>query len=163
MPSCSPALRTAALSTLAVGAAVVLSGCGVVTQILGGADNNVFELNVGDCFIESEMSAVLGGGEVSEVPLVDCAEPHDAEFFFSHEMPDGDYPGDAAVTAEGSQVCEGQAFTDFVGVPYEESLLHSYALTPTEESWNTLDDREVICYVYHPDEMVTETLGGAAY
>ncbi|GAB2489626.1 septum formation family protein [Nocardiopsis aegyptia] len=163
MSSSSPVLRAAALSSLAAGAAVVLSGCGVVTQILGGGDNNVFELNVGDCFIDSEMEAVLGGEGVSEVPLVDCAEPHDSEFFVAEDMPEGEYPGDEAVSAEADELCEGQAFTDFVGVPYEESLLLALPLTPTEQSWDTVDDREIICYVYHPDEMVTGSLAGVAY
>ena len=163
MSSCSPALRIASLSALAAGAAVVLSGCGVITQILGGADNNVFDLNVGDCFIDSEMEAVLGGEEVTEVPLVDCAEPHDSEFFVAHQMPEGEFPGVEAISAEASELCEGQAFTDFVGVPWEDSVLLAFPLTPTEASWNQIDDREIICYVYHPDEMVTGTLEGAAY
>ncbi|WP_304453823.1 septum formation family protein [Nocardiopsis sp. YSL2] len=163
MSSRSPALRIASLSALAAGAAVVLSGCGVVTQILGAADNNVFDLNVGDCFIDSEMEAAFGGEEVTEVPLVDCAEPHDSEFFVSHQMAEGEYPGDEAVTAEATELCEGDAFTEFVGVPWEESALYAYPLTPTEDSWNRIDDREILCYVYDPEEMVTGTLEGAAY
>lgn len=163
MSSCSPALRTAALSTLAAGAAVVLSGCGVVTQILGGAEGNIFDLNVGDCFNIDEMEAVLGGEEVSDVPLIDCAEPHDSEFFVAEQMPEGEFPGDEAINAEATELCQGQAFTDFVGVPWEESALYAFPLTPTEESWNRIDDREIICYVNNPDEMVTGTLEGAAY
>ncbi|RKS10399.1 putative regulator of septum formation [Nocardiopsis sp. Huas11] len=162
MSSCSPALRATALSALAVGATVALSGCGVVTQILGG-DNNVFDLNVGDCFIDSEMEAVLGGEEVTEIPLVDCAEPHDSEFFVSHEMAEGEFPGMQAINDEATELCEGQAFTDFVGVPWEESALYAYPLTPTEDSWNRIDDREILCYVYNPDEMVTGTMQGAGY
>jgi hypothetical protein len=163
MSSSSPVLRSVALSALAAGAAVTLSACGAVTQILAGADNNVFDLNVGDCFIDSEMEAVLVGEEVTEVPLVDCAEPHDSEFFHSHQMEDGDYPGDEAVNAAATEQCEGQAFTDFVGLPWDESALYALPLTPTEESWNQIDDREILCYVHNPDEMVTGTMQGAGY
>ena len=123
----------------------------------------VFDLDVGDCFIESEMDSALGGDEVTGIPLVDCSEPHDSEFFLSHDMPEGEFPGTEAINEEASELCKGDAFTDFVGLPWAESALYAYPLSPTEETWNQLDDREILCYVIDPDQMVTGTLEGAEY
>lgn len=159
MPSVSPALRATGLSVLAAGSVLALSGCGIITSVLGGG--NVMELNVGDCFVEADVQAALSSGEVTEVPLVDCAEEHDAEFFHAYDMAQDEYPGEDAALAEMEETCTGQAFTDFIGVSYDDSVIFTKGLYPTEESWNLADDREIICYVVSDSGMVTGTLQGA--
>ncbi|MEE2035889.1 septum formation family protein [Nocardiopsis sp. CT-R113] len=159
MSSVSPTLRATGLSALAIGSVLALSGCGAITSLLGGG--NVFEIGVGDCFTESEMDAAFAGGEVSDIPLVDCAEEHDSEVYFTEDLPEGDYPGSDSINTSTEEICYGDNFTDFVGVPYPESEIYVATLSPTEDSWNRADDREVVCYVVTDGETVTGTLAGA--
>ncbi|QUX28171.1 septum formation family protein [Nocardiopsis akebiae] len=124
---------------------------------------DVFSLEVGDCFIESEMETALFSEGISEVPLVDCSQEHDSEFFYSHQLTDAEYPGDSAVQTEADEVCKGENFTGFIGVDYLDSEIYAYYLTPTQDSWDHADDREIICYATTANigEMVTGTLAGA--
>ncbi|GHD21227.1 septum formation family protein [Nocardiopsis kunsanensis] len=148
MPSVLNAPRIAS-SVVALGAAAVLTGCGVLTSALGGGElgGNVLSVGVGDCFVVSEMDQSLLEGEVSDVPLVDCSEPHDGEFFHVEVLPDGDFPGDRSVGERATEACEGQAFTDFVGTDYASSEIWAYHLVPTRQSWEQADDREILCYL----------------
>ncbi|WDZ92160.1 septum formation family protein [Nocardiopsis sp. HUAS JQ3] len=124
---------------------------------------DVFSLEVGDCFIESEVETALFSEGVSEVPLVDCSQEHDSEFFYSHQLTDASYPGDSAVQTEADEVCKGENFTDFIGVDYLDSEIYSYYLTPTQQSWDQANDREIICYATTANigETVTGTLEDA--
>lgn len=149
--------RRVAASTLALGAVGALSGCGVLTGLLGG---NVLSVEVGDCFVVSDMEQSLSEGAVTDVPLVDCDEPHDGEFFYAEDLPDGDYPGEVAVDEQAMELCEGQAFTDFVGADYMTSEIWTSYLVPTEESWDRADDREILCYL-ETMETVTGSQEGA--
>ncbi len=158
MSSLSPAVRGAALTLLSAGAVVSLSACGVLNSVLGGG--NVMEIGVGDCFTESEMQTALGGGEVEDIPLVDCSESHDSEVFHVEDLPEGDFPGTESVNASLDEICAGSAFTEFVGVDYAESELYASGLSPTSETWEMLDDREIVCYVAS-DAPITESLEGA--
>lgn len=184
MPALSPALRNISLTVGAVAAAFALSSCGIAQSIIqeaaGGADggsggttgtdsgagsvgsneNNVMELTVGDCFNESEMNSALMGSEVQGVPVVDCSEPHDSEFFYSEILPEGDFPGTESVNASAEEACFGQPFTDFVGVEFAVSEIYASFLTPIEAGWEA-GDREILCYVMLPDETTTGTLEGA--
>ncbi|NYH53915.1 hypothetical protein HNR06_003504 [Nocardiopsis arvandica] len=164
MSSVSPVLRTVGVSVLAAGAAFSLSGCGALISALGVG--NVMDLNVGDCFKVAEMDAALGGEEVSDIPLVDCAQEHDSEFFFSHEMTGEEFPGDGTVSTEAEEICYGDNFTSFVGVSYDESEIYAAYLAPTQQTWDQLNDREILCYVTTVEpggsgEPVTGTLEGA--
>jgi hypothetical protein len=140
---------------------VSLSACGLVTSLLG--TGNVMELGVGDCFNEGEMFGGIAaqGEEVSDVPLIDCAEPHDSEFFHSEELPDGDFPGDAAMEKSLEDICLGSAFEEFIGIDYMDSDFYVGAIQPTAETWDLLDDREMLCYVVTDGETVTGTLEGS--
>lgn len=133
------------------------------TEPVAPGDGGVFSLEVGDCFVESEMNTALFSDGISEVPLVDCAEEHDSEFFYSHQMTDAEYPGDSAVQTEADEICKGENFTDFIGVDYFESEIYAYYLTPTQQSWDQANDREIICYATTANigETVTGTLAGA--
>jgi hypothetical protein len=161
MSNFSPVLRTVGASVLAAGGVLALSGCGVLMSVIGGG--NVMDLNVGDCFVEEEMNTALSSGEVSNIPLVDCAEEHDSEFFFAYDMTEAEYPGDEATRTQAEELCTGEEFTDFVGVEYLESDIYVGHLYPTQQSWDQFDDREIICYVTtsSTDEMVTGTLQGS--
>lgn len=180
--SLSP-FRALALSALACGAALSLTGCGaIVNNLLGGApaetapdgaaggseetsllpeNDDVFTLAVGDCFTEAEFNTSFTGDEVSEVPTLDCAEEHDAEVYHIETLSEGAFPGETAIESSATEACETN-FETFIGVPYLESELYYSYLTPTEDGWNTIDDREIVCYIVTSGEMVTGTLAGAA-
>ncbi len=108
---------------------------------------NVWTLEVGDCFDDWEGATIsTESQEVSDVPIVDCAEPHDNEIYSKQDLPDGSYPGDAAMEQTVIEVCY-DGFESFVGRSYEESSLDFGWLFPTSESWAE-GDREVVCFVY---------------
>lgn len=157
MSSASSRFRAIALPSLAVGAVLSLSACGALQSLTG---NNVFDLEVGDCFVEEEMDSALGGEEISNVPLVDCEEPHDAEIYHTHEVEGDDFPGQEAIEADAEEACLGSAFSEFIGVDYMESEIYAYMMSPTEDTWTEMDDREIVCYVVVDEEM-TGSLEGA--
>lgn len=165
MPIFTPIVRTASLTLLAAGAVLSLSACGIVQSALEsegtvvesdgttesegtaeGVDQDVMELKVGDCFNETEMNTALSGGEVTGIPVIDCAEPHDAEFFHSEILPEGEFPGDEEIQSTATEVCEGTAFTDFVGIEWMNSEFYTSFLTPIAEGW-AAGDREILCYI----------------
>ena len=80
---------------------------------------------------------------------IDCERSHTFQLVVRSEpvilgVVDGDAISDAAWDECLS------SFEDFVGVPYGDSALYLYWLTPTVEGWNA-GDREVVCLVYVPD------------
>lgn len=86
---------------------------------------------------------------------------HWDEIFHEYTMSGTEYPGDKAVREEATAVCRAE-FTEFVGIPYEESRYDFWVITPTQLSWNKMDDRIVQCAAYDPrTTAVTGTLDGA--
>jgi hypothetical protein len=133
-------------------AAVVAVACG------GG----VFTLEVGTCFNDDGPPGDAAE-EISSVPEVDCSEPHDNEVFavFEYTATD-DYPGTAEMTDIATNLCIEQ-FDEYVGIPYQESILEVFPITPTEDGWNRLNDREIICALYNLDfSKLTGSMEGAA-
>lgn len=129
--------RSIPFLSLLLAVALLTSGCG----LFGGG--NVFELAVGDCF---DNTSEVGGGEISDVPIVDCSEPHDNEVFHIFEVADGEYPGDEALVAQAQETCV-PAFEEYVGTDLASSRLEIFPITPTESSWSD-GDREVVCALY---------------
>ena len=154
-----------AAAVLALG----LGGCSALSGIFGqsaarDADSqeitapgsaDVFTLRVGDCFDDNSET------EISDVPGVPCANPHDNEVYYTFQMPEGDYPGKAAITAAAEEGCVPQ-FESFIGISYSDSKLDWFPLTPLEDGWNSLNDREIVCAAYDPDGKVTGSLAGVA-
>ncbi len=128
---------TMLLATATAALALLGGGCGLLD---GGG--TVFELSVGDCFDRSSED-----GEISDVPIVDCDEPHDSEVFHTFEVEgDGEYPGGEALLAQAEEQCL-PAFADYVGLDYANSTLDIFPITPTDGSWSE-GDREVVCALY---------------
>jgi len=161
-------LGIAAIATTA--AVVILTGCSVVDDLLGGnsavrdpenteitegGDLDVFTLKIGDCFNDTTSTTV------SELPVVPCADPHDNEIYFEVAMPEGEFPGDDAVTAAADENCLAQ-FEAFAGIAYDASVLDYSYLTPTDGSWDNNGDRLIQCLIYDPSAQVQGTLRGAA-
>ena len=160
-------LRPVAGAALVSVALIALTGC----SLIGGAsdperddsgdivvssdDADVFALRVGDCMASTDEAT-----EVQTVPTRPCTEVHDSEAFASTMLPDGDFPGDDAVTATADDFCAGQ-FQPFVGMAYEQSVLELRYYMPSQESWESMADREVLCILVDPAGGVTGTLKGA--
>jgi hypothetical protein len=150
------------LATFAAVAVLALAACsgvqpdrdptGVITESVEGAD--IFAIEVGDC------AGDLTEGEVTELDVIPCADPHGSEAYASFVMDDGDFPGAEAIEAQGIEDC-GAAFEEFVGLPYEDSELFATWLTPTTESWDG-GDREILCFVYDDGVETTGSLENAA-
>lgn len=168
----SRSIRLIAAPILAAALAFSMSGCSILSSVLGspsapvrdsqtgevteGTDKaDVFALRVGDCLL-TEGSV----GEVDSVPTVPCSQAHDDEIFHSFMMKDGDYPGDDAINAEFEKICIPE-FERFIGMSYDESTLDMWPFTPTSGSWSQ-GDREVLCVAWDPSGQVTGTLKGAA-
>jgi hypothetical protein len=117
---------------------LALVGC----DLLGGG--NVFELAVGDCFDDA-----AGDEEISDVPIVDCAEPHDNEVFHVFDLAEGDFPGEDALLQQAQDTCV-PVFASYVGQDLASSQLDVFPITPTAASWSG-GDREIICALYDAD------------
>jgi hypothetical protein len=138
-------------------AAAALSGCSLLESIIGGApegESDVFTLAVGDC-----LNDVDAPDEVTSVPVVSCDGPHDVEVFARTDTLTASFPGDLALFDELDAFCQGDVFTDFVGVPYADSMYGTSGYVPTQGSWDD-GDRELLCTIGDPNGQTTGSLAG---
>jgi hypothetical protein len=126
-------------------------------EITEAGDADVFTMAVGDCL--PDQSAALG--EVADVPVVPCEQPHASEVFYSHIIDGEVMPDPPAMEAIVTEQCTGGNFESFVGLSYDQSVLEVSWLEPTIESWGS-GDREILCIVNDPAGGVTGSLAGAA-
>lgn len=132
----------------------------LITIVLTACSGNVFDLGIGDCFDDGEISPGAGVEEIGDVPLVDCTEPHDNEVYEIETIEGDGFPGDQQIADEADRICF-DAFQGFVGLDYQSSALDFGWLVPTAESWEA-GDRLIACFVYRLDlEKVSGTLEGA--
>ena len=165
------AMRPAVGAAIFAAAALAISGC----SLLGGSEDperdeetgeiteaedeaDVFSLRVGDCLNAADMGGAEGVATVAARP---CTEAHDAEVYASTMMTDASFPGDDAAFAQADEYCMAE-FTTFVGLTYEESVLGVQFLAPSQETWDGMDDREILCIVMDEAGGLTATLAGAA-
>jgi len=129
-------------------AAIALAATALACQ------GNVFQLKLGDCFVGGTSA------EVSNVNVVACAEPHDAEVYSIFEYPDAPsaFPGDGAVQTAAGNGCK-PAFAEFVGLDFESSTYGVKFLRPTSDSWGR-GDRTIDCLITSGDG--TTQLTGSA-
>ena len=116
--------------------------------VVEGGELGALRIRVGDCILDDGED-----GEIEVVDAVPCAEQHRSEVFAAFVLGGGDdaeYPGDDAVFLEAADGCYLR-FEEFVGHPYESSVYNFGTITPTEDSWDHLDDREVLCTVFRFD------------
>ena len=104
---------------------------------------NVFSLEVGQCFADAISSS---SEEVENVDIVDCDKPHLNEIYAVVDLPEGDFPL-VFIDEDSAEICYN-AFESFVGLAYEYSIYEANFLRPTMETWEELDDREVVCYLF---------------
>jgi hypothetical protein len=131
-------------------ASVLLAGCepeadrdasgSIVTE--GAVD--AFNMKVGDCFDDQASEQIF------DVPGRPCSEPHDNEVFALFDAVLDEYPGSEEMTRYGAEKCIAR-FEAFVGRDYESSALDVFPITPTSQSWDLQNDREVICALFRVD------------
>jgi hypothetical protein len=114
-------------------------------QIANVGDMQVEDLRVGDCFDLKDPEAT----EVAEVEAKPCTTAHKYELFHDADMPDGEFPSDAAVETFVQAECV-PAFTAYVGMDYADSALYFSWFAPSTETWDD-GDRTVQCAAYEPD------------
>ena len=125
-------------------------------EVTTAGSESAFSVKIGDCFNDEGSS-----DEVSDLPVVPCSEAHDNEVVYLENFDGGVYPGAEAMSEQAAQLCIDQ-FESIVGFGYEESDLGIFPMYPTEDSWNYMKDREVVCSLYDMSGQVTGTLVGAA-
>lgn len=129
--------RRTAIMPLLLALALVIGGC---------SRGNVFDLDVGDCFDDDGSGA---GGALTDVPVVDCDQPHDNEVFHTFEVEAQEFPGEDALVTRAEEECI-PAFAEYVGAEHATTDLEVFPITPTEDGWDA-GDREVMCALYDLD------------
>ena len=120
-----------------------------------GEETSVFNLERGDCFSAS-------GDQVATVTVVTCEDTHIYEVFavFDHQADAGEaYPGDDAILDYADAGCQ-PLFEDYVAIDYQTSIYWITSVTPSNETWDEGDDREIVCALKLGEEG-TETTGSA--
>jgi len=136
--------------------AALATGCAPV-DAENALSVDVFSIAVGDCLDDRDVEA-----EVTRVSVVDCAEPHDSEVFAGAETAADEFPGAEALEAELSALCRGEAFREFIGMPFAHSEFVTMGYHPTAESWER-GDRGLLCTVLaEHGQKLTGTLRGVA-
>jgi hypothetical protein len=131
-------------------------------EVAENEDIGVFRLRQGDCLIMP--TAGIAGEEVETLEAIPCDEPHSGEVLSIVTVPgDGDapYPGDAAISTQAETGCLAD-FQSITGVEFAlDTDWDMTFLSPTADSWNLGDDREIVCIVLPLDgEPTTATVNG---
>jgi hypothetical protein len=116
-----------------------------------GTSVSAFRVEVGDCLVDTVDTVDTVGG----VDTVPCDQEHGSEVYATFDLEDvSEYPGDKTVGDLAFAGCE-ERFAEFVGVDHVDSRLELYTFQPSESTWTTLDDREVVCVVHDPAGTMT--------
>jgi hypothetical protein len=121
--------------------------------IVGEGNVDAFHVQVGDCFDDASSFA----DEISNLPGVPCADPHDNETYAVFDLSITNYPEDGGMAVLANESCV-ERFASFVGKDYESSSLDVMTMYPSPESWKQ-KDREIVCAVY---DMEAKKLVGSA-
>jgi hypothetical protein len=125
-----------------------------------GAEMVAFaDLRVGDCLPLVDYSDEEG--DIYELPVVPCDQPHTDEVFFIYDLEGEEFPGEADLENAAWDGCLAE-FEAYIGTSYADSVLDYYTYQPTKASWVRADDRTVHCILYSYED-VTGTLRDAKY
>jgi hypothetical protein len=136
--------------------AVLVLGAGLLASCGGGGEIraesgevvlpgswSVFDLRPGDC-----LDATDAEGDISDVTVVPCADPHTQEVFATVEHPDSVYPGASELAVWADAACLSELRSE-LGLTLADGLFVSYLL-PSFDGWNKNDDRSVVCVLVFP-------------
>lgn len=108
-----------------------------VALVVRGDGVDATAVKLGDC-----LSEIPDGDRVRTVKTVGCDEPHRGEVFAVLTMPDGDFPGQDAVTEYANRCAPELA--SYSPDAMTDDTVQLYVLFPTEETWSD-GDRAVTC------------------
>lgn len=156
-------LRETAAAAAVLAALAVLAGA--LTACSGssnGGNISVFSVQPGQCF----QAPAKVQAELSSLQKVPCSTPHTREAYaiVSYSAPDGAttgaYPGSDALSAFAQGAC-AQHYRSYVGVDYLDSSLFFTYLFPSARSWQSDDDRKVVCFVTTTGAKLTASVKGS--
>jgi hypothetical protein len=111
------------------------------TPLVPAGHVSIEDLALGDC-VDG-----LTGEAVDTLPLAICEMPHEGEAYVVFDLPDGPWPGEAAVDAQIEKRCtEGLAELTQPGLSYQW-------FAPTEDEWPGF--RRAVCIAYDKDYLIT--------
>ena len=117
--------------------ALLVIGAIVLVVIIAKDTVTATNVKVGDCFAEIPDSA-----RVLTIKTVDCEQSHAGEVYAVLTMPEGDFPGEAAIE-EYQNKCEPELAAYSPDAITDDSI-QMYVLYPTAETWEQ-GDRAVTC------------------
>jgi Septum formation len=121
-----------------VGLVALVVVVGLAFYFLSGDDRvTATDVQVGDC-----LSEIPDSTRVMTVQTVECAESHAGEVFAVLRMPDGDFPGAAAIEDFQGR-CE-PALAAYSPESMADDSVQLYVLYPTPKTWEQ-GDRAVTC------------------
>lgn len=151
-------IKSTAAGLLLLTGLLTLSGCSLIPpkEAPRGDDGTIseevnadaFSIRLGDCINDP------GEGDLDRVPVVPCEKPHEFEVFHEFTIDQEKFPETVEAMDELTESGCMNAFTTFVGVPYEESALDFTVMQPTVESWAD-GDKIVQCLIGDPSGVKT--------
>jgi hypothetical protein len=141
-----------------VACAVALTGCtgsarDASGQVTVATTTDPYQVAVGDC--TGEMPA----GSIKTVTLIPCSQAHYWEAFSATTLTDASYPGQTAIGEKATTACAA-AFKEFVGVSGSASKYSFNYFYPDQNSWDSSNDRQILCLAGSEDGNITGTLKG---
>jgi hypothetical protein len=162
-------LRGAAVLALVACLAGGLSGC----SFLKGkksvtVSESVFSVKAGQCF----NAPTTVKAELSSLTRTPCSQPHTQEAYANvayvavnsgvtsaPSSANSAFPGDDLLSTFAQGAC-AQRFTSYVGVNYLDSKLFFTYLLPSPRSWESDNDRNIICFITTTGTKLTESVKG---
>ena len=111
------------------------------------------ELQVGDC-----LNDLTNSTDVSSLPSVDCAQPHQGEVFAVFDLPPGPYPGADGVDDLVSKGCNARLAEYSPSAPSDDAV-GLFSVYPLEQNWER-GDREVVCIAKATSGTTTGSIKG---
>jgi hypothetical protein len=110
----------------------------------------VDELAPGDCVEEP-----LEPGEIDEITVITCREPHAYEIFAAFPVEAAVWPGDADVEDIAVEGCGERLDDALARYGVVDDALDLWVLYPTKDSWDW-GDRSVTCGIYDREDGVLD-------
>ena len=111
-----------------------------------GSSGGLYEsgyLQLGQCLLAAPQEGV-------PLELVDCTQEHGAEVIHTFDLTMTTMPSEDTLEEVSDETC-GEAFTTYVGRPFENSALDYIWRLPSPETW-AAGDRRVECIAFTRDE-----------
>ena len=111
-----------------------------------GSSGGLYEsgyLQLGQCLLAAPQEGV-------PLELVDCTQEHGAEVIHTFDLTMTTMPSEDTLEEVSDETC-GEAFTAYVGRPFENSALDYIWRLPSAETW-AAGDRRVECIAFTRDE-----------